>query len=84
MNIAQAKVAVDLSELGFEQACGELQAKSPRDVMLYCSANSTCLANRIRDKYGCSLLLVPNAMLKSPFVWAVEYKDSLYWSDATY
>lgn len=80
MQVIRPKVEIDLSVNAFEQAVGELRAKSPALVMLYCAANSTCLAQTIRDKYKCPTILVPDELLKNKFVWAVEYNDSMYCS----
>lgn len=82
MNIQSSKLPVpaDLCETSFEAACKQL-GRQELEVLLVCPVACEEVAKHIQDKYHCSLLIVPDELMKSQYVWGVTVSTSWVFSD---
>lgn len=71
-------VACDFSEPTFSQACAWLEV-SPDQVEVLISANYTTEAFLLKQKYGCSIVLLPEELLVGKFAWGVRTSSALVW-----
>ena len=79
MNITQAPIAMDITFTAFETAVGYIRAL-PNEVTLYCAHVCVCTAYKIQERYQCAVILIPDELAKSRYVWGVVGNDSMFWS----
>lgn len=81
MNVIHATLASDFHELALSNALEELRCM-PEEATVFCSHHYTLIAEEIRKKHGCKVILVPCEILSSSFAWAVSCEHGTYWSEA--
>ena len=79
MNIVQATVSCDLSELAFSHALAALRCM-PEEATVFCSNDMTITAEALRKMHGCTVVLVPKELMIGSYAWAVKCDHGIYWS----
>lgn len=79
MNITESQIALDISFTAFETAVAHIRAE-PNKVTLYVVHAAVCVAYKIKERYNCEIVLIPNELAKTNFCWGVIGNDSMYWS----
>lgn len=81
MLLKEPSLAMDLSELSFEMAVGQLEI-DPENATIWVPAMQIALAYRIKQKYKCQVIAIPNVLAKNQFCWGVASGNggALFWS----
>jgi hypothetical protein len=80
VNTHKLETSSDLTHSSFYEAVGKLGVM-PDTVAVYCASVNACAAYKIREEYGCSVVLVPTELMRDLDHWGVVSGESMVWSD---
>lgn len=72
-------LAMDWSETAFKTAVGMLEAE-PSEVEVLTSADWAVDLYKLKEKYGCRVVLLPKELMINQFAWAVRTKTATVFS----